>query len=204
MIRVAVVATSPAMRAGLRVMLEADAALIFVGDTAPDDPEHTPIVDADVVVAYRSVPSWIATTATLAGGLVLSDDADVLEKLQPQTLAWGLLPEDASPNEIIGAVHALAQGLIVVHPSFANRIITSSGTLLDANRLEPLDEPLTAREREVLQWLGQGLSNRQIAVRLDISEHTVKFHVSAIYAKLGVASRAEAVRVAARRGLLIL
>jgi DNA-binding CsgD family transcriptional regulator len=67
-----------------------------------------------------------------------------------------------------------------------------------------LDEPLTHREREVLEWLGQGLSNRQIAGRLNISEHTVKFHVSAIYAKLGVRSRAEAVRVAARRGLLLL
>ena len=67
-----------------------------------------------------------------------------------------------------------------------------------------IDEPLTAREREVLEWLSLGLSNRGIAGRLGISEHTVKFHVTSIYGKLGVSSRAEAVRGAARRGLITL
>ena len=65
-------------------------------------------------------------------------------------------------------------------------------------------EPLTAREREVLEWLALGLSNRAIAERLGISEHTVKFHVGSIYGKLGASSRAEAVRRAARRGLITL
>ncbi len=65
-------------------------------------------------------------------------------------------------------------------------------------------EPLTAREREVLDWLALGLSNRAIADRLRISEHTVKFHVTSIYGKLGVSSRAEAIRGAARRGLITL
>jgi DNA-binding CsgD family transcriptional regulator len=65
-------------------------------------------------------------------------------------------------------------------------------------------EPLTGREQEVLDWLALGLSNRAIAARLGISEHTVKFHVASIYGKLGVSSRAEAVRGAARRGLITL
>jgi len=65
-------------------------------------------------------------------------------------------------------------------------------------------EPLTNREREVLEWLALGLSNRAIAERLGISEHTVKFHVTSIYGKLDVSSRAEAVRRAARRGLITL
>jgi DNA-binding CsgD family transcriptional regulator len=65
-------------------------------------------------------------------------------------------------------------------------------------------EPLTMRERDVLEWLSLGLSNRAIAERLGISEHTVKFHVASIYGKLGVSSRAEAVRGAARRGLITL
>lgn len=202
--RVAVVASSPALRAGLRVVLEADKALVFAGDAAPDDPERTPIVDADVVVVYRTVPEWVTITPSRHGVLVLSDETDVLQRLQTGSPAWGLLPEDATPDEIVAAVHTVAQGLVVVHPRFAARVFVSSAALLDAGTLDPLNEPLTAREHEVLQWLGQGLSNRQIAVRLDISEHTVKFHVSAIYAKLGVASRAEAVRVAARRGLLVL
>jgi DNA-binding NarL/FixJ family response regulator len=67
-----------------------------------------------------------------------------------------------------------------------------------------VSEALTTRERDVLEWLALGLSNRAIAQRLGISEHTVKFHVASIYGKLGVSSRAEAVRGAARRGLITL
>ena len=65
-------------------------------------------------------------------------------------------------------------------------------------------EPLTVRERDVLEWLALGLSNRAIAARLGISEHTVKFHVTSIYSKLGASSRAEAIRGALRRGLITL
>jgi DNA-binding NarL/FixJ family response regulator len=65
-------------------------------------------------------------------------------------------------------------------------------------------EPLTARERDVLEWLALGLSNRAIAGRLGISEHTVKFHVTSIYGKLGASTRTEAVRGALRRGLITL
>jgi DNA-binding NarL/FixJ family response regulator len=72
------------------------------------------------------------------------------------------------------------------------------------NRGEDFDTPesLTAREREVLELLADGLSNRRVAERLGISEHTVKFHVASIYGKLGASSRAELIRRAARRGLI--
>src|SRR5262245_48321399 len=66
------------------------------------------------------------------------------------------------------------------------------------------EEPMTQRERQVLSLLGEGLSNRSIAERLGISEHTVKFHLAAIYGKLGATTRAEAVRRAFRRGMLTL
>jgi DNA-binding NarL/FixJ family response regulator len=69
---------------------------------------------------------------------------------------------------------------------------------------EPLADPLTEREAEVLQRVAQGLANKQIAAALTISEHTVKFHVSAIYTKLGATSRTEAVRLGVRKGLIIL
>lgn len=65
-------------------------------------------------------------------------------------------------------------------------------------------EPLTSRERDVLEWLAVGLSNRAIAGRLGISEHTVKFHVASIYGKLDASSRAEVIRRAVRRGLITL
>jgi DNA-binding NarL/FixJ family response regulator len=63
-------------------------------------------------------------------------------------------------------------------------------------------EALTARESDVLELLAEGLSNRRVAERLGISEHTVKFHVASIYGKLGASSRAELIRRAARRGLI--
>jgi DNA-binding NarL/FixJ family response regulator len=67
-----------------------------------------------------------------------------------------------------------------------------------------VQEDLTQRERDVLEWLALGLSNRAIGERLGISEHTVKFHVTSIYGKLDASSRAEAIRRAARRGLITL
>lgn len=70
--------------------------------------------------------------------------------------------------------------------------------------LESLPEPLTAREREVLALLAEGLPNKGIAAALDISDQTVKFHVAAIIGKLGAANRTDAVRRAVRRGLVTL
>jgi DNA-binding NarL/FixJ family response regulator len=67
---------------------------------------------------------------------------------------------------------------------------------------EVMEEPLTPREVQVLELLAEGLANKAIADRLGISDQTVKFHVAAILAKLGVANRTEAVRVAVRRGLI--
>jgi len=75
--------------------------------------------------------------------------------------------------------------------------------LSDIDTTSP-DEALTAREREVLELLSQGLPNKLIARRLQISEHTVKFHVSSIYAKLGATSRTDAVSRGVRRGLITL
>jgi DNA-binding NarL/FixJ family response regulator len=70
--------------------------------------------------------------------------------------------------------------------------------------LTELAEPLTRREREVIQMLASGLGNKEIAARLNISDHTVKFHVASILGKLGAASRTEAVSLGIRRGLVLL
>ncbi len=85
-----------------------------------------------------------------------------------------------------------------------------SRDFLERHPLPVLDEaeqvvdPLTERERQVLQLTAQGLANKQIASSLEISENTVKFHLSSLYAKLGVTSRTEAVRAGARRGWVVL
>jgi DNA-binding NarL/FixJ family response regulator len=135
--------------------------------------------------------------------LFIADDWDTVTAPPSFPLAWGVVPSDATAEELIAAVGALYHGLIVLHPHIAARLVAAIEPS-PASDVEPLVEPLTGREHEVLQLIGQGLANKMIADRLRISEHTVKFHVSAIYAKLGVASRTEAVRAGARRGLIVL
>lgn len=124
----------------------------------------------------------------------MSDDPLNVREIRRSFRVWGILPTDASAEELIAAVHALAQGLIVGTP-----------TLLFESENEQLSPgPLTERESEVLGLLAKGLANKQIAVTLGISEHTVKFHVSSIYTKLNVTNRTEAVRAGLRGGWIAL
>ena len=89
----------------------------------------------------------------------------------------------------------------MLHPSHANEVLPAGSAAPRA--LDELAESLTRRELEVLQMLAAGLSNKEIAARLNISEHTVKFHVASILGKLGAASRTEAVSLGIRRGLVL-
>jgi DNA-binding NarL/FixJ family response regulator len=203
-IRVAVIAAAPAVRAGLRVLLASDPALQVIGDgMSLEDLRHAPIANADVIVVH-GLPSseHLLVPDALRGVLFVADDWESGIAAPSTGRAWGVVPGDASAEELIAGVTALYHGLIVIHPHLAAHLLPSNARSVDAD--EPLVEALTTREQEVLQLIGQGLSNKMIAERLHISEHTVKFHVSAIYAKLGVASRTEAVRSGARRGLIVL
>jgi DNA-binding NarL/FixJ family response regulator len=113
--------------------------------------------------------------------------------------ARGMLFRDASPETLLAALQAVARGLAVFEPSL-------SPVRPTARASTPTTSPdsLTPREREVLALLAEGLSNKAIADRLAISEHTAKFHVNAVMAKLGVQRRTEAVVRAARMGLVTL
>jgi DNA-binding NarL/FixJ family response regulator len=126
---------------------------------------------------------------------------DVLGKGE---LTWGALPVNATENELQFGIQALAEGLWVGSPALVSKILARSPAQDLDETEDNLVQPLTAREIEVLQLAAQGLANKQIAAHLGISEHTIKFHLSALYAKLGVASRTEAVRAGARRGLVVL
>jgi DNA-binding NarL/FixJ family response regulator len=113
-----------------------------------------------------------------------------------------VVPPDAPPGELAAAVGAVARGLVVLPKAMAGRVIGEPAAVGVA---EPaVEDPLTAREHQILGLLAEGLPNKRIARELGISEHTVKFHVSSVFAKLGVQSRAEAVSVGARRGLISL
>ena len=113
--------------------------------------------------------------------------------------ARGLLFRDAAPGALLAALQAVARGLTVFEPTLSLLRPTSRAA---ASPTSP--EALTPREREVLSLLAEGLSNKAIADRLAISEHTAKFHVNAVLAKLGVQRRTEAVVRAARMGLVTL
>jgi DNA-binding NarL/FixJ family response regulator len=108
----------------------------------------------------------------------------------------GVIPRDAPESEIVAGVDAAAAGLIVLHPRW-----------LDAARSHRVSvgartEALSPREIEVLRLMAEGASNKTIAWRLSISEHTVKFHVNSIFSKMGVSSRTEAVMGGLRAGLV--
>ncbi len=128
-----------------------------------------------------------------------------------QSGARGILPQDASASELSATVRAVTQNLTVLSPEFIETSLTvADATILSASdgeiifSDERIIEALTAREAEVLELIVEGESNKRIAVRLKISEHTVKFHVASIFGKLGVNTRTEAVTQALRRGLIML
>lgn len=114
----------------------------------------------------------------------------------------GAILLDSTPDEIESAVRAVHAGLLVTAPELLAD--PHAATHCTEDRIEDPIEPLTARELEVLDLLAEGLSNKLIAHRLSISEHTVKTHVASIFAKLGASSRTEAVSHAIRRGLIML
>jgi two-component system nitrate/nitrite response regulator NarL len=116
--------------------------------------------------------------------------------------ARGVLLRDSEPQVLAAAIQALAQGLVVLAPELA-RLWPLESQSNDLEAEAPL-EPLTERELEVLQLLALGLSNKAIARRLEISEHTAKFHVASVLGKLGAQSRTEAVVRAAQLGLVML
>jgi len=113
-----------------------------------------------------------------------------------------VLPAETAPEQLVAALQAAAAGLVVLLPADMAAMPTASNARIA--RAAELVEPLTPREREVLQMLAAGLANKEIAGRLGISEHTVKFHVGAILGKLGAESRTEAVALGIRRGLVML
>ena len=117
--------------------------------------------------------------------------------------AWGILSVDSSAEELVAAVRALNEGLLVGTPPLMEALLVD-GSAIQAPAADKLIEPLTERESEVLQLLAQGLPNKQIAGSLGISEHTVKFHVSSLYGKLGATNRTEAVRIGVQSGLILL
>jgi len=204
-IQIAILAPTLAVRIGLRTLLRASDSIRIVAETA--DPATLKDLEGEVDVLLLQGQGTLGELETIVnieikpGLLWVSDDPQAAQILRGlPSSGWGLLSSEASSEELIAAVHAIYQGLIVAPQIMLEALWIEN----PPEEAEDLVEQLTPRETEVLELLALGLANKQIALELAISEHTVKFHVSSIYAKLGATNRMEAVRMGLQLGLITL
>ncbi len=199
-VRVAVISGYPAVHAGITVLLGRDPAIEIV---PVDRGDGFGLLTIDALVVDHA---GLETAVDLARELAVRPPFVILGA-EPETdwpeLGAGpvaFLAGDAGAGELVAAVLAVVHGLIVIDPEIAGVAgLRWNGA---SPPLDPADDLLTPREMEVLRLVANGLPNKTIAHQLDISEHTVKFHVGSILTKLDAASRTEAVTIATRRGLL--
>jgi DNA-binding NarL/FixJ family response regulator len=212
LIRVLVWAKSAVTRAGLEAIVRVDPRfeiaehpgrtadlLSAMLESAPD----TVLVDTSDISIAHGLPGASALPA--APVLVVLVDsirrADILRAVQSGARA--VLWRESHPREITAALQAAHDGLIVFSPEILEMLPPPPPELAGPGDLPP-GEPLTTREIDVLSLLAEGAGNKEIAARLHISEHTVKFHVSSILAKLGAATRTEAVSRGYKEGLILM
>jgi NarL family two-component system response regulator YdfI len=192
--RVLVVSASPLLRAGIASVAE------VVGGAASVQEAATLDVQADLTIVEcdeRTVHDVIAIAGESPPILLLAAESDPLwigEALRSGVR--GVIPRDSPEGAIVSAIEAAASGLIVLHPRWIDAALTSRVSVAAQT------DALSPREIEVLRLMAEGASNKTIAWRLNISEHTVKFHVNSIFSKMGVTSRTEAVMAGLRAGLV--
>jgi DNA-binding NarL/FixJ family response regulator len=206
MIRVLVVDDHPVVRQGLIAILGYEPDIEVVGDAADGEAAVRLILERrpDVVLLDLRLPKFdgvevmrqVRTQAPQVRFLVLTT-YDTDEYIGPALAAGaqGYLLKDALPDELSRGIHAVMRGAAALEPAVAARLLER---MAEGERGDELSE----RELEVLRLLVAGASNKAIAAQLNLSENTIKTHISRIFAKLGVQSRAEAVAVALQRGLV--
>ena len=214
MIKVFVCANSTVELAGLEALVQSAPSLELVGSSLGRTGLSQQLADAQAdVLLERSVLDGLEDSRL--PDLDPQDVARVVLVAEPEFTAAlaamqatdpalrGVLPAWASAKEIEIAIEAAAAGLLVLHPDVVEHLATTSGAPSRASSAAP-GQQLSPRESEILNLLAAGLGNKEIAWRLKISDHTVKFHVTSIFNKLNASSRAEAVAIGVRRGLIIL
>lgn len=229
-IKVFITAASPVLRAGLEAVLQRDEKLTVAGAAAQMPParfgysNRQPIdvflINVEGEKDFDDLLEFLGDAPAEGGNSPavvalfppeLQTAETFLRALRGDVRA--VLPHDASASEITSAVLAAASGLISLTPEMMDSLLSFSKTALATDSLiengsqtfsGEMIEALTRRELEVLEMLAEGASNKTIADRLNISEHTVKFHLASVFGKLGAGSRTEAVTLALRRGLVLL
>jgi two-component system, NarL family, response regulator YdfI len=210
--RVLIVAASPLVRAGLQNLL-GSIRVDVVGSIASIEAFSDQLLDveSDAILIHSADGQHDRILEDLSSSeashdyavLLLTDHAP--PNFASDAIRSGVravLPADISAEQLKTSLDAAIAGFVLIHPSDVSSLF-STPTPASAPLAE-LPEPLTRREREVLQMLASGLGNKEIAARLAISDHTAKFHVASILGKLGAATRTEAVSLGIRRGLVLL
>jgi DNA-binding NarL/FixJ family response regulator len=213
-VRVCLVDDQRLIRDGLRLLLELEEGLEVVGEaeTGASALEAFAALQPDVVLMDIRMPGMDGVEATRrlmdrwpqARVIILTtfdDDAYIFDALRAGAL--GYLLKDVSGPELAEAVREVAHGGALIQPSVARKV------LAEFSRLEPriapagpaLNEPLSAREQEILKGITRGLTNKEIAVGLNLTEGTVKNYISVIFQKLGVQDRTQAALRARELGL---
>ena len=200
MTRLLIAATSAVVRAGLETLVAGDPAVEVAGSFA--DLSSVEALRPDVVLAALPVEELAPPADGVAPAIVLLS-ADAQPAWSSEVLRLGvraMLPRDAAPAEVLAAVEAASTGLAVVDPHDLEALLSASNPTAASAE----STVLTPRELEVLRLMAEGAANKNIAWKLGISEHTVKFHVASILAKLNASTRTEAVAIGIRKGMILI
>ena len=200
-IRVVVAAVSAVRRAGLETIVRSEPDLHLAGSTGALSRIDLLVQNATadvVIIDADSLPD--ALTSNPAAIVFLTDAAgarNISRFLKAGVRA--ILARESDADDIVAAIYAAYRGQVLLSAEAAQSLAAIFG---DEPEEAAMVEEISAREAEVLRLLAEGLANKDVARRLGISEHTVKFHISSILEKLGAATRTEAVTLGIRRGLI--
>lgn len=190
-VRVFILAGSAAQRRGLEILVERAERLVPMGsgNLSSPVPQHADVVLVEALPgetpqqSLQPPPYWVSLVDEASSAWIRNGLSQGLR---------GVLPRRAPEREVELAVESAAHGLVTLHPDY-----------LFQTQEKPVElSPLSGREQEVLGFLALGRSNKEIASRMNISDHTVKFHLASIFSKLDAASRSEAVATGIRRGFV--
>ena len=213
-IRVVVAAVSAVRREGLEAIARKNPSLKLVGSlpgligfTArlQELQPHVVIVDLAHSDTQLFAPASDLERAGIAVVVLIDDPTAGWAARALRSGVRSILPRESLESEIVSAVLAADSGLVLLDPELTKELASQTRSVSSATAetaMEALEE-LTRREVEVLRLMAEGSGNKQIAARLGISDHTVKFHISSILAKLSVSSRTEAVTQGIRMGLIV-
>jgi len=210
--RVVIIAQSEVTRAGLEAVISSGPDLV-VAASSPDESALDGLVDVKVDVLLlvlmhhtEEALSAVASLSEQAGAplVVLTDGFDpAWSGAALRSGARAILSSEATSAEILLAIEAASLGLLILPGTASDTLLAEAPTQVHSPPAGNAQK-LTPREMEILGMIAEGLGNKEIAWRLDISEHTVKFHIGSIFTKLGAQSRTEAVTIGVRHGLIMI